>query len=104
MPAETQFFMIWCHRNADSLFGASSKPVVRNGSFLCYQSETSARAECDRLNAAAGAGLAHYNVRPISGAALKTIADSFAVLPRPTTADCSTTSRTPLPSQARRHA
>jgi hypothetical protein len=94
MQNETQFFMIWAHRGAESLFGAASKPVIRNGSFLCFPSEASARAECDRLNA--GSGGAHYSVEPTPVRFLKQIAETFSVLPRPTTASCNTFSRRPV--------
>jgi hypothetical protein len=96
MQSDTHFFMIWTHRSAESLFGPASKPVVRNGSLLCFPNEASARAECDRLNAGSGFGVAHYSVEPIPVGALKQIADTFAVLPRPTTASCNTFNRTPV--------
>lgn len=95
MTSDSQFFMIWTHRSAESLFGATSKPVVRNGSFLCFPNEPSARAECDRLNAGSSAGGDHYSVKPTPVHALKQIAETFSVLPRASTASCNTFSRMP---------
>jgi hypothetical protein len=89
MKSDTHFFMIWTHRNGEGLFGAASKPVVRNGSLLCFPNEASARAECDRLNAS-GIGVAHYSVRPTRLQALKQIAERFSVLPRVATSACTT--------------
>ena len=51
MQSDTHFFLIWTHGSADGLFGAASKPVIRNGSLLCFPNEVRARAECDRLSA-----------------------------------------------------
>jgi hypothetical protein len=64
MPSETHFFMVWAHRSRDSIFGAASYPVVRNGVFLCFQNEEKARAETDRLNARSGGSNVHYSVKP----------------------------------------
>jgi hypothetical protein len=36
MPSETYFYMVWAERRADSIFGASTRPVMRNGAFLCF--------------------------------------------------------------------
>ena len=54
MKAVPNFFRIWAHRSAGSMFGAASSPVIRNGAFLCFEDEARARAECDRLNARRG--------------------------------------------------
>jgi hypothetical protein len=59
-----RFFRIWTHRNPSSIFGASSSPVIRNGAFLCFESEEKARAECDRLNAQRRDTQVHYTVEP----------------------------------------
>ena len=93
MQSDTHFFLIWTHGSADGLFGAASKPVIRNGSLLCFPNEVRARAECDRLSAL-GVGAAHYSVRPTRVQALKQIAERFSVLPRPTTSACVTSLRT----------
>jgi hypothetical protein len=38
--------------------------VVRNGVFLCFDTEQRARAETDRLNARSGGSHVHYTVKP----------------------------------------
>jgi hypothetical protein len=64
MTSGTYLFMVWAHRSADSLFGAASSPVMRNGAFLCFETEEKARAEADRLNARSGHSHMHYSVQP----------------------------------------
>lgn len=64
MNSNPHFFMVWAHRSAESIFGAASKPVIRNGAFLCFDSEGRALAECDRLNACSGGSHEHYSVKP----------------------------------------
>lgn len=64
MNADTYLFMVWAHRSAESIFGAASKPVIRNGAHLCFDSERRALAECDRLNARSGGSHEHYSVKP----------------------------------------
>jgi hypothetical protein len=64
MKALPNFFRIWVHRGAGSLFGAASSPVIRNGAFLCFEDEARAQAECDRLNAHRGDLHVHYSVKP----------------------------------------
>ena len=64
MQSDTQFFLVWAHRGPDSIFGAASHPVVRNGVFLCFDTEERARAETDRLNARSGGTHMHYSVKP----------------------------------------
>jgi len=64
IPSDTYLFMVWAHRSADSLFGASSSPVMRNGAFLCFEDEQKARAESDRLNGRSCASNVHYSVQP----------------------------------------
>ncbi len=51
MTSHARFFKVWCHRYPGSIFGAGSSPVIRNGAFLCFDSEQRAQAECDALNA-----------------------------------------------------
>ena len=59
-----RFFGVWTHRNPSSIFGPSSCAVIRNGSFLCFESEERARAECDRLNAQRRDMQVRYTVEP----------------------------------------
>lgn len=63
-PISMRFFRVWTHRNPDSIFGPASSPVIRNGSFLCFESEEKARAECDRLNVQRRDMQVHYTVEP----------------------------------------
>jgi hypothetical protein len=44
-------FTIWVHRGADSVFGASSSPLNRDGVIVTFDDEGRARGECARLNA-----------------------------------------------------
>ena len=88
MKTDTQFFMVWTHRGAGSIFGPTSKPVIRNGAFLCFENEERARAECDRLNAHLGACLAHYSVKPTHAQALKKAAEDSSLLPTHSTSSC----------------
>ena len=64
MKAVPNFFRIWAHRSAGSMFGAAASPVIRNGAFLCFEQEARAQAECDRLNARRGDVHVHYSVMP----------------------------------------
>jgi hypothetical protein len=61
--SDTSRFVIWIHRRPDSLFGAASNPVIRNGALLFFDEEDSARAECDRLNAHLSNPHVHYTVQ-----------------------------------------
>ena len=63
MTSDTPFFTVWTNGSAESIFGAASHPVIRNGEYLCFETEERARAECDRLNAASGSHV-HYSVKP----------------------------------------
>jgi hypothetical protein len=63
MISDTHFFMVWAHRSAESIFGAAAKPVIRNGAFLCFDSERRALAECDRLNARSGGSHERYSIK-----------------------------------------
>ena len=60
----TYLFMVWAHRSADSMFGAASSPVMRNGALVCFESEEKALAEADRLNSRSGNANMHYSVKP----------------------------------------
>ena len=60
MTSTMTFFRIWAHRSSGSIFGAASSPVIRNGAFLCFETEQRAQAECDRLNARRGDLDVHY--------------------------------------------
>lgn len=62
-------FVVWVHRSPDSLFGAASNPVIRNGSLLFFDEEDRARAECDRLNANLGNAHVNYTVQLLTSAA-----------------------------------
>jgi hypothetical protein len=43
----TYLFMVWAHLSADSMFGAASSPVMRNGAFLSFESERKTLAEAE---------------------------------------------------------
>lgn len=64
MSSTPQFFRVWAHRGAGSIFGPASSPVIRNGAFLCFEDEARAQAECDRLNGRRGGLHLHYSVKP----------------------------------------
>jgi len=65
MQADT-LFVVLAHRSANSIFGAATNPIVRNGRLLCFKTEGEARLERDQLNARASAGShVRYSVRPI---------------------------------------
>ena len=64
VTSSTRFFRVWTHRSPDSIFGPASSPVIRNGAFLCFESEEKAQAECDRLNAQRSDMQVHYTVEP----------------------------------------
>lgn len=64
MQGDTYLFMVWAHRSGDSIFGAASNPVMRNGAFLCFEDEHKARAESDRLNGRSSGSNVHYSVQP----------------------------------------
>jgi hypothetical protein len=61
-------FVVWVHRSPDSLFGAASNPVIRNGALLFFDEEDRARAECDRLNAHLGNAHVNYTIQLSSAA------------------------------------
>jgi hypothetical protein len=88
MKADTQFFMVWAHRGAGSIFGPTSKPVICNGVFLCFDNEERARAECDRLNAGLGAAHVYYTVKPAPAQTLKKAAEDFSLHPTLSTSPC----------------
>jgi hypothetical protein len=55
-------FTVWAHRSPESIFGAASSPVNRDGVVLTYDDDGRARAECARLNAGSGDPFARYSV------------------------------------------
>jgi hypothetical protein len=61
--AKTSRYIIWAHRDADSLFGAATNPVIRNGALLHFEDETYAKSECDRLNAHSGNPHVRYSIK-----------------------------------------
>lgn len=65
MHTDTYLFVVLARRKADSIFGAGSNPVMRNGKLLCFKTEARARAERDRLTARTGEPHVRYSVRPI---------------------------------------
>ena len=65
MLTDTYLFVVWSRRNAESVFGAASNPVMRNGKLLCFRSEAKALAERDRLTCRAGQPHVRYSVRAI---------------------------------------
>ena len=64
VESNARFFRVWAHRHPESIFGAASSPVIRNGAYLCFESEESAQAECDRLNARRRDMQVRYSVEP----------------------------------------
>jgi hypothetical protein len=44
MTSDTHFFTVWTNGSAVSIFGAASHPVIRNGEYLCFETEERARA------------------------------------------------------------
>jgi hypothetical protein len=60
---ENMRFTIWVDRRDGSMFGASSRPVNRNGLTLSFRDERCASAECDRLIASSGDPYARYTVK-----------------------------------------
>ena len=81
MHGKTHFFTVWSHRSANSLFGAASNPVMRNGAVLCFESEERARAVCNRLNAARSSSQVRYSIKSVRdlpvGTGLAVLADGF---------------------------
>ena len=56
-------FIIWAHRSTESIFGAASNPVNRDGAILAFDSESHALEECARLNARSGNSNVRYSVK-----------------------------------------
>jgi hypothetical protein len=56
-------FIVWAHRSAESIFGAASNPVIRNGTLLSFDSEGRALAECDRLNVHSAGSYVRYSIK-----------------------------------------
>jgi hypothetical protein len=61
--SETQRFVVWVDRSPESIFGAASNPVNRNGALLLFDEEEPARAECDRLNSRSSTSYLRYSVK-----------------------------------------
>jgi hypothetical protein len=64
MHGTANFYTIWSHRSAKSIFGASFHPVNRDGRILSFESEKEAQAECDRLNAGRNGSQVRYSIEP----------------------------------------
>ena len=58
-------YIIWAHRDANSVFGPAANPVVRNGALLSFENRTGAHRECDRLNARRGNPHVRYAVKRV---------------------------------------
>ena len=69
--SDTLRFVIWVHRRPESLFGAASNPVIRNGALLFFDEEDCARTECDRLNAHLSSPHVYYTVQLAHASPLK---------------------------------
>ncbi len=65
MQIDTLVYVVWAHRDARSLFGPASNPVMQNGGFLCFNTEERAQSESDELNARSGATHVRYSVKPV---------------------------------------
>jgi len=59
---DSERFVLWAHRDAGSIFGAASHPVIENGSPAAFREEQDARRRCDRLNAKSGNPHVFYSV------------------------------------------
>jgi len=87
MHTDTYLFVVWARRSANSVFGAGSNPVMRNGKLLCFKTEARARAERDRLTGRTGEPHVRYSVRlihiqlkpPREAAKVKTVAPLLAM-------------------------
>ena len=60
-------YVIWAHRGLESMFGAASNPVIRNGALLSFDDKRRARVECDRLNTHSGNPYVHYLLKQAKG-------------------------------------
>jgi hypothetical protein len=56
-------YTIWVHGDERSIFGPASNPIIRIGSLFCFEDETTAKIECDRLNAHVGNAHVRYSVK-----------------------------------------
>ena len=61
--AETCRFVVWVDRSPESIFGAASNPVNRDGALLLFDEEEPARSECDQLNARSSNSYMRYSVK-----------------------------------------
>jgi len=60
--AKRSRYIIFAHRDARSLFGPATNPVIRNGTLLAFADEAGANDECDRLNARPGNPHVRYSI------------------------------------------
>jgi hypothetical protein len=60
-------YVILAHRDARSVFGPATNPVIRNGSLLAFDNEAGAADECDRLNARPGNPHVRYSIKQTGG-------------------------------------
>ena len=63
MQIDTDAFVVWANRSAESVFGPASNPVRLNGALLCFRTEAQAQAERDRLNSRSSSSHVRYSVR-----------------------------------------
>ena len=62
MASKTRY-VIWAHREAESLFGPANNPVIRNGALLFFTDQLLARCECDSLNSRSGNTHIRYSIK-----------------------------------------
>jgi hypothetical protein len=55
-------YIICVHRTAESIFGAASSPLNRNGAFVFFDDDVRARSACDALNSRSEASRTHYRI------------------------------------------
>jgi hypothetical protein len=84
MHGTASFYTIWSHRSAKSIFGASCRPVNRDGRILSFETEKEAQAECDRLNAGRSGSQVRYSIERANTLPLETglavLSDGFRLL------------------------
>ena len=56
-------YVIWAHREAESLFGPASNPVICNGTLLFFTDRLRALCECDSLNSRSGNPHIRYSIK-----------------------------------------
>jgi hypothetical protein len=62
MATKTRY-VIWAHREAESLFGPASNPVIRSGALLFFTDRLRASCECDSLNSRSGNPYIRYSIK-----------------------------------------